>query len=124
MKKNNWFYKLETPDGCHLLIDYDKDKARPYVKALLAKVNRLKEVKMLWWLIGISLLFFSVLCVTCLTALWKISALSDSMEGLKKNVNAQVPMQLQAQRIEMQKTAAESIEIENVLKDSKNLLTK
>jgi len=27
--------------------------ARPYVKALLAKVNKLKEVKMLWWILFI-----------------------------------------------------------------------
>ena len=47
-KKNNWYYRIETSDGHYRVIDYDKDKARPYVKALLAKVNKLREVKLLY----------------------------------------------------------------------------
>lgn len=51
LSKENFSYRLETSDWKILLIDYDKDKARPYVKALLAKVGKLREVKMLWWAI-------------------------------------------------------------------------
>lgn len=52
-KKNNWFYRIKTADDRFAVIDYDKDKARPYVKALLAKVNRLREVKLLYFVLGI-----------------------------------------------------------------------
>ena len=50
-KKNNWFYRIKTADDRFAVIDYDKDKARPYVKALLAKVNRLREVKLLYFVL-------------------------------------------------------------------------
>lgn len=56
-KKNNWIYRKYTASGRYCLVDYDKDKARPWVKALLAKVNKLKEVKMLWFVIGMQVLF-------------------------------------------------------------------
>lgn len=52
-KKNNWFYRIKTADDRFAVIDYDKDKARPYVKALLAKVNKLREVKLLYFVLGI-----------------------------------------------------------------------
>lgn len=55
-KKNNWFYRIKTADDRFAVIDYDKDKARPYVKALLAKVNRLREVKLLYFVLGIVIL--------------------------------------------------------------------
>jgi len=48
LKKDNWQYRLTTASQEYTIIDYDKDLARPYVKAILAKVNKLKEVKMLW----------------------------------------------------------------------------
>ncbi len=62
--KNNWEYRLTTASGQFTIIDYDKDKARPYVKALLAKVNHLREVKMLWFSLGISILMLliSIFC--------------------------------------------------------------
>lgn len=56
-KKNNWIYRKYTASGRYCLVDYDKDKARPWVKALLAKVNKLKEVKMLWFVIGMQIIF-------------------------------------------------------------------
>ncbi len=56
LAKNNWDYRLVTASGQFTVIDYDKDLARPYVKALLAKVNRLREVKMLWGVLILSIL--------------------------------------------------------------------
>lgn len=73
MKKNNWEYRRTTSDGRFVLIDYDKDKARPYVKALLAKVGKLKEVKMLYWAIGLQVFFF----LSTFTALMVLIAMMD-----------------------------------------------
>ena len=62
-KKSNWKfdYRLVTASGQFCVIDFDKDQARPYVKALLAKVNKLLEVKLLWViLILVSILLISL----------------------------------------------------------------
>ena len=63
LEKNNWDYRLITASGQYCVIDYDKDQARPYVKALLAKVNKLKEVKLLYATIFILILSFISFCV-------------------------------------------------------------
>lgn len=73
---------MTTASGRFLVIDYDKDKARPYVKALLAKVNRLKEVKMLWFA-----LFFLVLGILAQIALFFV--LSFQVTELAKLVEKQ-----------------------------------
>ena len=44
--KDNWHYRLTTANKEYTVIDYDKDLARPYVKALLAKVNKFIESKL------------------------------------------------------------------------------
>lgn len=62
-KKSNWKfdYRLVTASWQFCVIDFDKDQARPYVKALLAKVNKLLEVKLLWViLILVSILLISL----------------------------------------------------------------
>ena len=52
-----------TSDGKSAIIDYDADKGRYYVKAFLAKVNNLKEIRLLKWTIAIIIVtwIFSVL---------------------------------------------------------------
>lgn len=50
-RKDNWKYVMTSVCEKYKIIDYDKDKARPYFKALLAKVNKLLEVKLLWALV-------------------------------------------------------------------------
>lgn len=40
-------------DGKTAIIDYDKDKGRFYVKAFLANVNDLKEIRLLKWVLSI-----------------------------------------------------------------------
>ncbi len=56
IEKKNWDYRMISKSGQYMVIDYDKDQARPYVKALLAKVNRLREVKMLYITIALTIL--------------------------------------------------------------------
>lgn len=55
---------MYAADGRSAIIDYDKDKGRFYVKAFLAKVNDLKEIRLLWWvlfMLGFSLFMQIVL---------------------------------------------------------------
>lgn len=62
-KKSNWKfdYRLVTASGQYCVVDYDKDQARRYVKALLAKVNKLLEVKLLWIILAlVSILLISL----------------------------------------------------------------
>lgn len=49
--KKTWIYVLITPDEKYTLVDYDTHQARMYVKNLLAKMNKLLEVRMLWRII-------------------------------------------------------------------------
>ena len=77
IEKKNWDYRMTSKSGQYMVIDYDKDQARPYVKALLAKVNRLREVKMLYITIAmvlvswITLIFFFVLLSIQQWDMWK-----------------------------------------------------
>lgn len=76
--KDNWHYRLTSADKQFTVIDYDKDLARPYVKALLAKVNKLKEVKLLWATIIIlifSFFTFVILFIVSFYRIWQINKL-------------------------------------------------
>lgn len=82
-KKNNWLYRTYTSDGMYCLIDYDKDKARPYFKALLSKVNKLLEVKLLWFIIAfmvLSSLFSIVFWIIVLSQIWNVQ---DGIKNIK-----------------------------------------
>jgi hypothetical protein len=72
LEKANWDYRLITASGQYCVIDYDKDQARPYVKALLAKVNKLKEVKLLYATIFILIFSFIGMCAFGTLALIEI----------------------------------------------------
>ena len=54
-KKNNT-YRVVSASEDYMVIDYDKEQARPYVKALLAKVNKLREIKILYFCLAILIL--------------------------------------------------------------------
>ena len=73
LKKSNWDYRIITADEKYMVIDYDKDQARPYVKALLAKVNKLKEVRMLWWLLSFMFVFYITSVIMSSVALFRIA---------------------------------------------------
>jgi len=76
--KDNWHYRLTTANKEYTVIDYDKDLARPYVKALLAKVNKLKEVKLLWATIIIlifSFFTFVILFIVSFYRIWQVNKL-------------------------------------------------
>lgn len=81
LSKDNWHYRLTTASLNYTLIDYDKDLARPYVKALLAKVNKLKEVKMLWWVLFI--LIFTYISFLSLFFIWFFKVLDVEKSLLK-----------------------------------------
>jgi len=44
---------MYAADGRSAIVDYDKDKGRFYVKAFLAKVNDLKEIRLLKWVLSL-----------------------------------------------------------------------
>jgi len=93
LAKDNWHYRLTTSSLNYTLIDYDKDLGRPYVKALLAKVNKLKEVKMLFWVLFI--LIFTYITFLVLFFLWFFKILDlekwliKTTEILKNNKTTQ-----------------------------------
>jgi len=90
LSKDNWHYRLTTASLNYTLIDYDKDLARPYVKALLAKVNKLKEVKMLWWILFILVFTYISFLGLFFIGLFKVldieTWLIKTTEQLKNNV--------------------------------------
>lgn len=55
-KARNGLYTCESADASIVLINYDRDDARPYVKALIAKANKLREVKLLYWALALLIL--------------------------------------------------------------------
>lgn len=70
--KAAWWYLPITysPDGKMAVLDYDKDKGRYYVKAFLAAVNNLREIRLLktviWilaWAVFLCVAFFTILVV-------------------------------------------------------------
>ena len=79
LKKDNWQYRLTSASRDYCIIDYDKDLARPYVKAILAKVNKLKEVKMLW-----GVLFLLIFTYISLVILWVVQYIS--VNDLRKTI--------------------------------------
>lgn len=82
MKKANDPYRRYTADGRFVLIDYDKEKARPFVKALLAKVGKLKEVKMLWWVIFLSVIFFVISAIAFAVQIAQLNGLSKQISQI------------------------------------------
>lgn len=84
LEKKNWEYRLTDKTERFMLIDYDKDEGRFYVKALLAKVNKLKEVKMLWMVIFTLLLFFLVYVASFVVLSLKISDLQKAVLAAPK----------------------------------------
>ena len=82
MKKDNWQYRLTTASRDYTIIDYDKDLARPYVKAILAKVNKLKEVKMLWAVLIIMVFFYLSFIALFFVQYFRISDLQKIMSNI------------------------------------------
>lgn len=54
-KTRNGLFTCESATADIVLINYDRDDARPYVKALMAKANKLREVKLLYLALALSL---------------------------------------------------------------------
>jgi len=69
-KARNGLYTCESADADFVLINYDRDDARPYVKALIAKANKLREVKLLYLSLALHL-FMIVWMVTGFVIVWK-----------------------------------------------------
>lgn len=86
-----WLYIMYNPDGKGAVIDYDKDKGKPYVKAFLARVNKLLEVTLIrigLWMQGghifLSLAFFAIL-------FYSIASIKEDMKTEMRNaVNSQI----------------------------------
>jgi hypothetical protein len=73
------------------VIDYDKDKARPYVKALLAKVNRLREVKLLYLTIILLIIVIAEAAVFGTVVSNQVADVSKLAREVKENVGKPVP---------------------------------
>jgi len=91
MKKDNWQYRLTTASQQFTIIDYDKDLARPYVKAILAKVNKLKEVKMLWAVIIILVFLFLFSCVFSVITLLRLNDLWKWINTINTTKTTNIP---------------------------------
>lgn len=84
LKKDNWHYRLVTACKNYVLIDYDKDLARPYVKALLAKVNKLREVKMLVWVLFILVFTYITFLILFFLSFFKILDIEKSIVKIQE----------------------------------------
>lgn len=84
LKKDNWHYRLVTSCKNYVLIDYDKDLARPYVKALLAKVNKLREVKMLVWVLFILVFTYITFLILFFLSFFKILDIEKSIVKIQE----------------------------------------
>lgn len=91
--KDNWHYRLTSATWNYTLIDYDKDLARPYVKALLAKVNKLKEVKMLWAVLFLILFTYLTFFALFFIQYFRISDLQKLISDIPKVNNANIQKQ-------------------------------
>lgn len=78
---------MKTADGRFTIVDYDKDKIRPYVKSLLAKVNRLLEVKLLWFVILEMLLIFVFAIVLWAFLMSQIRNVEDSQAKILEAIS-------------------------------------
>ena len=60
-RASRWTYSILSPMQDSVLLNYDVDDARPYVKRLLGVVNNLREVKLLY--LTIVLIFITIVLV-------------------------------------------------------------
>lgn len=91
LKKQNWNYRLVSKNETYTLIDYDKDQARFYVKALLAKVNKLKEVKMLWGAIFLMTITFLSMILFFTVTFFKFSEVIKAIDKTPSQTSQILP---------------------------------
>lgn len=51
LRKGNYYYRVRsTIDGVDV-VDYDKNRVKPFVKDILNRAGEFMEIKMLWWIL-------------------------------------------------------------------------